>query len=134
MHYQVAKALLDGVVELRRFRPAALNDPWAQRLVGVTEMHLDDEIERNWRANGGSRPCRIEMQVAGREPIVVQVDVSEGNRGKPSSSQGLRREFVSCAEPVLGTDESERLAEQLERIDAVEDLTDVFGLLEGSTR
>jgi 2-methylcitrate dehydratase PrpD len=134
VHYQVAKALLDGVIELRHFQPAALDDPLARRLVDVTELHLDDEIERTWRARGGSRPCRIEMRVAGREPIVVQVDVSKGNPAKPLTAAELRRKFVSCAEPVLGATDADTLAATLERIDEVGDLAEVFDLLGGPAR
>lgn len=132
--FQIAKALTDGAIELRHFQPAALNDPLARSLVDLTEMHLDDDIEREWRVKGGSRPCRIEMHMRGKEPIAVQVDVSKGNPGKPLTSAELRRKFVSCAEPVLGAERGERLAGSLERIDDVDDLSEVFGLLRGPSR
>jgi 2-methylcitrate dehydratase PrpD len=134
LHYQIAKALIDGVVELRHFTMPALDDALARAIVNITEVHLDEEIERGWRANGGSRPCRLVIHIDGRDPLVRQVDVSKGNPGKPLTADELRSKFLSCAAPVLGDGDAGVLADALFKVDQVSDLTEVFTLLRGRDR
>lgn len=131
LHYQVAKALLEGTLELRHFTVDALDDEHARRLVDVTSLHLDHEFDADWRRDGGNRPCRLVVTLEDGRQLASVVKVSRGDPSRPLSDQQLRRKFLTCAAPVLGARPSRRIIELVGRFGELPDVHELGRLLGG---
>jgi 2-methylcitrate dehydratase PrpD len=132
LHYQVAKALIDGAIELRHFSDAALDDELARQLVDVSTVHLDEGFERDWRRDGGSRPCRVILTFSDGRRESAEVRVSRGNPGWPLTDAELDRKFIANAAPVLGDDISGRVVEMVRDIENLPGAKELCELLSGS--
>lgn len=131
LQYQVAKALIDGAIELRHFSAAALDDELAEQLVGVSTVHLDEEFERDWRRDGGSRPCRVTLTFSDGRRESADVRVSRGNPGRPLTEDELNRKFLSNTVPVLGDVASTRVVDMVRDIENLSGAGELCALLGG---
>jgi 2-methylcitrate dehydratase PrpD len=123
MPYAVARALLDGAIGLGTFTDAAARDPSARELASKFSMHVDGEIESNW--HGGSRPCRVSLELCDGRRVERLVEISKGNREKPLTREELADKFLDCAGRSLGGDQAETLLDRLQQLEAVEHMAEL---------
>lgn len=124
LHYCVAAALLDGVVDLSTFTAAKIADPAIRTLISKISMEVDDKL-------------RDDSEFA----TVVTVDTVAGDRherfiplamGKPArwfSVERMHDKFFDCAQAVLGAEACEQAFAELRSLDTAQPLARLIGTL-----
>ncbi len=129
--YQVARALVDGWIGMGAFSDeAALEGPIVE-LARRGSIFVDPEIEAEWRAKGGSRPCKVTLHLAGGEILEELVKISKGNPEVPLTEEELRQKFLDCAVLSLDRGKAVRLADQLQHMENVPDVGALGQMLAG---
>jgi 2-methylcitrate dehydratase PrpD len=126
--YPVARALADGEVLLAKFGGEHVNDPDVQRLVGITEMYVDKEIEKNWKM-GTNRPCRTVVTLKKGERHEQLVKKSKGDPANPLTREELRDKFRDCMKLCFDDAKIEEIITTLEGVDQLDQISEITGLL-----
>jgi 2-methylcitrate dehydratase PrpD len=126
--YPVARALADGEVLLAKFGGEHVNDPGVQRLVGITEMYHDEEIEKNW-VMGTNRPCRTVVTLKNGEKYEKLVEKSKGDPANPFTREELHDKFRDCTRLCFDDAHIETLIPVLEGVDQLDQISELTGLL-----
>ena len=129
MAYPVARALLDGRLDLDNFQDKDVQNPTLQDLIARSEMYEDEEIQRNW--NGGSRPCRLRVHLKNGNVLEKLVNISKGNPEVPLSRDELRVKFSNCAKLCQTPEDTKQIMAYLENIEQVESISTLTDLLAG---
>ncbi len=130
--YQVARALADGWVGLSAFTDAAARDEPVQALCSTGRIYLDEPLDAEWRAKGGSRPCRVTLRLRDGRVEEELVRVSKGNPDVPLTDAELHTKFRDCASLALpSTGAVERLTEMLDGLEALPRVRPLCALLRG---
>ena len=127
MAYPIVRVLLDGRVGLSAFTEEAVNDASARDLVARFGMHVDEEIEANWK--GGSRPCRVTLQLRDGRTVSKLVEKSKGDPSRPLSWGEIQAKFMDCATQTFDADHAGELLRRLESIGDAADVGDITKLL-----
>ena len=129
MAYPVARALIDGRLDLDNFQDTDVQNDVLQDLIARSEQYEDEEIERNW--TGGSRPCRVRVHLKDGQILERLVNISKGNPEVPLSRDELRVKFADCAELCLSPEDTKETMELLESIEKIETISSLTDLLAG---
>jgi 2-methylcitrate dehydratase PrpD len=127
MGYIVARAMIDGRVSLGAFTDSAVRDPRILELAARVEMTLDDEL----RDSAGNRPCKISIRLKGGQNFSRTVGHAKGSREVPLSPQELRSKFTECARRRIDDKSIEAALQQVERLEALDDIRPLCQLLMG---
>lgn len=124
VQYVVASTLHAGPVGLRDFTPDALARPGVRALLDRTEAAPFPPEECGPDHYAGE----VRLELAGGRTLRRRVDRARGRDIHTAlTDDEVRRKFVSCAEPVLGSTVAGAL---LERITSLEEMQDVSSLTE----
>ena len=126
--YPVAVALADGKIRLANFGGANVNDPEIQRLVGITEMYADEEIEKNW-VMGTNRPCRTAVTLKNGDTFEKLVEISKGDPANPMSPEELQEKFRDCAGQCFDQTRTDELIAALDTVDKQDKIGNITRLL-----
>ena len=129
MAYPVARALIDGRLDLDNFQDQDVQNSALQDLIARSEMYEDEEIERNWK--GSSRPCRVRVHLKNGKVLEKLVNISRGNPEVPLSWDELRVKFSNCAKLCLTPDDTKETMTYLENIEQIDEISKLTDLLAG---
>lgn len=121
--YCVATALLDGWVRIASFSDEAVRRPAARRLLEASEVVEDQEPQRDPLAAW----AELQITLSDGSQRQARVDVPKGDPRRPLSWQELADKFRDCASLCLSPEATERIVQQIERL---EELTNVRELTE----
>lgn len=117
--WTMARALLDGHLDVWSFSPDKLSDPAALALAARTTYKVEALPEFP-----AAFPARVTVTLRSGEKHVEYVAHNLGTPGNPMSAEDIDRKFAACATPALG---AARAAE-------VSGLIDSFAKDDGATR
>lgn len=128
MPFVVAKALLEGGVDLAQFRgAAALGDPAAHALAARVRMVADGNPDQNALA-----PQAVEVRLADGRVLRHAVPAMLASAARPLTREAHLAKFRRCwsfAAAPLGEAAAERLVAMVDGLEAVHDLRDLAALL-----
>lgn len=89
--YCFARALHDGVVDLRTFQRPQITDPAISAITARTDVKMDPEMDPI--AMG---PVRVKLNMRSGEPLTIESSVLLGGPDSPLPEQVLIEKFQSC--------------------------------------
>ena len=129
MQYALAVGALSGRATLDQFSPLRSDEPEVRRLMRLVQI-VNDRVLKI-----GEYPP-LELRLSDGRSFVRQIPFAKGAPENPLSDTELERKAISLITPVLGSSRARQLMALITRLDEVEDLRDLSGLLvpEGEAR
>ena len=128
MEYCAAAALADGRVDVASFEDGPPRDPVAAlmpRVRMVVDPALPDGLEQHaW--------CRVTVRLTDGRALTMPPRGASGHPDAPLSDERLRAKFLACAEPAIGREEAEGVAEQLGHLEEIPDIRALTSRLAGA--
>jgi 2-methylcitrate dehydratase PrpD len=131
MPYLLARAIIDGKLFLDAFTDSAVRDTNVLRLAERIQMHLDPDLKPTAQ---GSRPCKVTIRLRDGRNFSRQIDYAKGSREAPMSDEELKQKFTGCAREVLDDRFIERIIEDVEHLETLQDIRPLCQLLIGPNR
>jgi len=131
MPYLLARAIIDGRLFLDAFTDSAVRDENVLRLAERVQMHLDPDLQPTAL---GSRPCKVTIRLRDGQSFSRQIDYAKGSREAPMTVEELKEKFVSCARQELDDSSIERIIEDVEHLETLQDIRPLCQLLMGANR
>ncbi|MER8486416.1 MmgE/PrpD family protein [Mesorhizobium sp. M1322] len=131
--YAISVAAQYGRVAIGDFRPEALQDPAVRRIMAVTKVEVDPEIERTHGQYGNS-PTTVKVTLKGGAEHFIRVDKPFGHPENPASLIDGMRKLKDCGEmSVLPFSEKqlELIGDFIRDLDKQPTLAPLFELLVG---
>jgi 2-methylcitrate dehydratase PrpD len=129
MQYALAVGALSGRATLDQFSPLRSEEPEVRRLMRLVQV-VDDRVLKI-----GEYPP-LELRLTDGRSLLRQIPFAKGAPENPLSDLELERKAMSLITPVLGAARARQLMSVIARLEEVEDLRDLTGLLvpEGEVR
>jgi len=128
MQFCAAAAAGDGRVDLASFgeaAPSAAVRSLMERVTMVVDPSLPDELEQHaW--------SRVTVHLKDGRALANPPRGAQGHPSTPLTAEALREKFLRCAIPVLGRDEAEGTAEQIEHLEEIPDVRALTARLVGN--
>ena len=125
--YLLARALINGKISLDDFTDAAVREQpmleFAKRVQLQLNTDLADTSER--------RPSKVEVRLKDGKTLSRYVEYSKGGPQAPLTSQELKTKFIDCAKRVIDDTAMRGVLEHVDRLDSLEDIGPLCGLLLG---
>lgn len=122
--YSMAVALARGSAGLKDFDAASIADPEVRRLMPLTTVHQEDELDamypRSW-------PARVRVELAGGSRAEILLTDCAGDPSRPLTWEQLRAKFLELTRDELGEGAAQRL---LEEVSGFAGLDGLDGLME----
>jgi 2-methylcitrate dehydratase PrpD len=129
MPYLLARAIIDGRLFLDAFTDSAVRDENVLRLAEKVQMHLDPDLRPTAL---GSRPCKVTIRLRDGRSFSRQIDYAKGSRESPMTAEELKQKFVGCARQALDDSSIERIIEDIEHFETLQDIRPLCQLLIGA--
>jgi len=121
--YAVARALLDGEVDVDDFEEIRFTDPRALALMRKLKLRSDASLSS---ANLGAN---LEVVLQNGTILNANVPIPPGSMSNPASDSELTTKFVALSESVLGQERTRRTVEIILAVETVSDLTALVNAL-----
>ncbi|HEX6176157.1 MAG TPA: MmgE/PrpD family protein [Candidatus Binatia bacterium] len=131
MPYLLARAIIDGKLFLDAFTDSAVKDKNVLRLAEKIQMHLDPDLQPTAQ---GSRPCKVAIRLLDGRSFSRQIDYAKGSREAPMTAEELKQKFVDCAREAIDESSIERVMEDIEHLETLDDIRPLCQLLIGSNK
>ena len=96
-----------------------------ERVAMVVDPGLPQGVERHaW--------SRVTVRLRDGRTVSTEARGARGHPDMPLSDAALREKFLGCARTVLGADEAEGVAEQIEHLEDIPDIRALTSRLEGN--
>ena len=122
MPFILAIALLDGKVALEQFTHEKIHDPHVRAVMQKIKPRL--HAHRPGEPEGADR-----ITVTLKNGAVHTIEVAE--RTTLTSNDDIHAKFMSCATLALSPTRAEQLAELIDRLESVEDITALVKYMNG---
>lgn len=119
--YAVAVTLLEGDASANQFRDELLNDARVLDLAARVHAVADPEIDA--RGISGRNGARVRLQLMDGRVVERGQRVARGSVERPASEAELVEKFNALARPTLGPERTQRLADELGRIEQLDDVS-----------
>jgi 2-methylcitrate dehydratase PrpD len=126
MKFCVAAALSRRRVTHDEFSPAALADRDIVRLMDRISVSISDDLPDN-----GEFPAEMRIMLSDGSTRVERRDMPRGGSTEPLSDEELEEKFRSCARVALDQSAIARIRELVSRLDRLDDMNELAGMLEG---
>jgi 2-methylcitrate dehydratase PrpD len=123
LEFIVATALLSGDVFNDKFTLERLADPQTQHLMALTDVSLDDEIEREYPGKLG---LAMEVDTVDGHTLTCRLDFPKGEPENPLTAKECEDKFRHLSTPMLSTGRSSEIISvvaSLERLANLSTLT-----------
>ncbi len=131
MPYLLARAIIDGRLFLDAFTDSAVRDQNVLRLAERVQMRLDPDLQPTAL---GSRPCKVTIRLRDGRSFSRQLDYAKGSREAPMTAEELKEKFVGCARQALDDSSIERIIEDVEHLETLQDIRPLCRLLMEANR
>jgi 2-methylcitrate dehydratase PrpD len=119
--FSVAVALIEGKALLKQYSDRNIRNPQVKRLSEITAISEDASLPR-----GVS--CRMTVGLKDGRTLTSQVDYPKGSIQNPMSDEEMRAKFQSLAVPVIGEKRAAALADQVQDLEKVSDVSELMKL------
>jgi 2-methylcitrate dehydratase PrpD len=131
--YVIAVAAQKGRVGIGDLRAEALNDPAVRRIMSVTKIEIDPEIDRTHGLHQNA-PAKVKVRTKGGGEHFIRVDRPFGHPENPASlSDGLKK-LHACAEMSARRfpgEQLDQIGEFVAELEKKPTMSPLFGLLIG---
>jgi 2-methylcitrate dehydratase PrpD len=128
MPYLLARAIIDGRVFIDAFTESAVRDPNVLKLAERIQMRLDNNLPSRTL---GSRPCRVTLRLKNGQTYSREVQHSKGGPEVPMTAEELKSKFSDCARQTLSESATQRVMDDLDRLETLKDIRPLCQLLMG---
>ena len=129
--YVAAAAIVDRALGTDQFADGRIHDPEIIDLARRVRVSADPAIDARYPQ---VTPTRVEIRMRNGEVLRNQVDMPKGDPRSPMSEQELLAKFDHLAGLALDRERVERVKDFVLALERHDDLSVLFGLLEGSRR
>jgi 2-methylcitrate dehydratase PrpD len=119
MEYCAAAALATGRVDLAAFEDGPVADPGTRALMPRVRMVVDPTLPDGLSEHAWTR---VTVRLRDGRALASPPRGASGHPDQPLSDAQLRAKFLACAAPVLGADEADGVAAQLDHLDDIPDI------------
>jgi len=109
--WTMARALLDGGIDVWSFTPEKIADPRARAIASKVTYTVEELPEFP-----ESFPARVTLTMRSGEKHVSYIHHNLGTPGNPMGSDDIRRKFLSCAAPGIGEGRAQDIARRVESL------------------
>lgn len=128
MQFCAATALATGRVDMACFEDGPVRDAATRELMSRVRMVVDRTLPPGLEQNAWSR---VTVRLRDGQTLASPPRGASGHPDQPLTDAQLRDKFLGCAAPVLGSDESEALADQVAHLEDVPDVRALTSRLVG---
>jgi 2-methylcitrate dehydratase len=125
--YIVAMAIKKGRIDNATYSEGNLNDADNLEFVDVVRVKEDERLTAMYPGRG--MPNRVTAEMKGGRTVTAEVDVPRGHPGNPMSVEEIERKFLNLTRGRVGVGGAKAALRALWRLERVEDLQEVLGLL-----
>jgi 2-methylcitrate dehydratase PrpD len=128
--YTVAAAWIDGELTLGHFSDEALRRDDVMALASRVQPYVDDEIDRTW--SRFVTPAKVTVQFTDGKTIEARVDYPKGHPRNAMTAEEIAAKTADCATFAavpLPRDAAARLTSTVDRLDLLEDISEVLGIV-----
>lgn len=126
--WTIARALLDGGLDVWSFSPGKLADPLALSLASLTTYKVEALPEFP-----AAFPARVTVTMKDGAKHVEYVAHNLGTPGNPMSAADITAKFMACATPGLGEARAAALSASIDRLSQDDEAAGLFQALRGLT-
>jgi 2-methylcitrate dehydratase PrpD len=119
MEYCAAAALATGHVDLGSFDDGPVADPGTGALMARVRMVVDPTLPDGLSEHAWTR---VTVRLRDGRALASPPRGASGHPDQPLSDAQLRAKFMACAGPVLGADEADGVAAQLDHLEDIPDI------------
>ncbi|KAK7922886.1 hypothetical protein WMY93_009788 [Mugilogobius chulae] len=123
--FNACTALLDGEVTVQSFTPAAIKRPNLHALLNCVRVENPNDNLANFNVMYGE----VQVTLRGGDILTGRCDTFYGHWRNPLTNESLRKKFRSNASTVLPPEQVERLIDDVENLDQMEDCTPILSKL-----
>jgi len=124
--YLTAVALADGEVTPRQFEPQRFTDPRLLKLVERVKVSRHPELSDKYPQQVGNI---VTLKLQGGKTLSKRVDVPLGNAKKPLSDAQVESKLHALADPVLGADRVNKVAQWVWKLEEKKNVGELMPLL-----
>ena len=124
--WPIACALIDGVVGPEQVIEEGLDDPARRKLAARVEVVADAELEEAFPEQA---LAWVEVETTEGRRARSEISAARGDVGTPLRDEELAEKFRGLADPVLGSDRTNRLASAIRGLPDSPNLDEISGLL-----
>lgn len=121
MQYCVARALLDGTVNLQHFAPAGIASQSVQALMSKIKMIPDNRYS-------GDRPQLVTITLKDGKSYSYEARFSKGNPENPLSMDDIYDKFRDCVETHIDAENIKLIYETVLKLDSIADVGELANL------
>jgi 2-methylcitrate dehydratase PrpD len=124
--WPIACALIDGAVGPEQVIEEGLDDPARRKLAARVEVVADAELEEAFPEQA---LAWVEVETTEGRRARSEISAARGDVGTPLRDEELAEKFRGLADPVLGSDRTNRLASAIRGLPDSPNLDEISGLL-----
>jgi 2-methylcitrate dehydratase PrpD len=124
--WPIACALIDGTVGPEQVIEEGLDDPARRKLAARVEVVADAELEEAFPEQA---LAWVEVETTEGRRARSEISATRGDVGTPLRDEELAEKFRGLADPVLGSDRTNRLASAIRGLPDSPNLDEISGLL-----
>lgn len=128
MPYLVARALIDGKVNLHAFTDDAVHDAKILAFAEKVQMNLDTALKK---ADAAGRPCRVTVKLKNGQTYTREAQHAKGSPEFPMTEEELRGKFTECALETVSDSAAQKILEAIERLETLPSIKPVCEMLRG---
>jgi 2-methylcitrate dehydratase PrpD len=128
MPYLIARALVDGNIELETFTDQAVRNADVLRLLEKVEMKVDPALQSG---SDGSRPAIVTIKLKNGQTQSLQQKFPKGSPEVPMSQDELQSKFHACARGVIAENAAERALSYISKLETMASIRPLTDLLKG---
>jgi 2-methylcitrate dehydratase PrpD len=119
MQYCAAAAAAEGRLDLASFAEGDVQSAAVRALMGRVRMTVDPTLPDRLEQHAWSR---VTVRLRGGTVLASPPRGARGHHDQPLSDAALHEKFLACAGAVLGSDEAEGIAAQLQHLEEIPDI------------
>ena len=128
MPYLVARAIIDGKIGLNIFTDSAVREQNVLKLAARVQMRENNNLKKT---DAAGRPCRVTIRLKDGQVLTRDAQHAKGGPEFPLSEAELRGKFTECARQAIDASAAARALDDIETLEAVEDLRPLCAILRG---
>src|SRR5207302_72828 len=129
MQFCAAAALAEGRVDFGSFTDGEITNAETRELMERVAVVVDPGLPQGVEQHAWSR---VTVRLRDGRTVSTEARGARGHPDTPLSDAALREKFLGCARTVLGADEAEGVAEQIEHLEDIPDIRALTSRLEGN--
>lgn len=126
MPYLVARALIDGKVNLHAFTEEAVRDAKILAFAEKVQMNLDTALKK---ADAAGRPCRVTVKLKNGQTYTREAQHSKGSPEFPMTEDELRGKFTECARETVNEATAQQLLDHIEQLETLASIKPLCAML-----